>query len=236
MSHRSQKITAALVTRDDGATLARALASLRWADEIVIVDAGSQDDTLAIAREYTDRVFYHPCEDLCVLRRFAVSQARHPWVLSLSPDEWVDEMLAHKIDGLLISASVEQGARIPIHTLWQGRRLRHGAPLRRECRLFRREAARYIEDSDDHDGSGGFEADGHLASLDGAIVCEPAPTVALWVARARRRAERQAGFRVESGELRRLGKPGAWALLREFEKRCGSALSGAAASWTASVV
>lgn len=218
MSHRSQKLTAVLVTHEEAATLERTLASLAWVDEIVVVDRGSQDDTLAIARRHTERVFYHPSQDMAVLRVFAVSMASHPWVLMLSPGEWVDPMLAHKVDGLLLSASREQGALIPLHTLWQGQRLRHKSQTRLECRLFRREAAHYVEDADAHDFTGGFAVEGPLLTLDAPILAEPAQTLTQWVARTQRRAERRAGFWVETGAFRALGKPNAWGLWREFER------------------
>jgi glycosyltransferase involved in cell wall biosynthesis len=67
--------------------MARAIRSLSCADEIVIVDSGSSDDTREIAASLGARVLTHPWEGFAAQKNFATQQARHDWILSLDADE-----------------------------------------------------------------------------------------------------------------------------------------------------
>ena len=78
-------ITATLITLNESANLAAALESVRWADEIIVVDAESTDDTVAIARRYTDRVFVRPWPGYIEQKNFAAAQASHDWISRWTP-------------------------------------------------------------------------------------------------------------------------------------------------------
>jgi glycosyltransferase involved in cell wall biosynthesis len=103
MSYKSQTVSAIVITHNDAATLEEALYSLRWVDELIVLDQGSTDGTLNIARTFTDKVFFHPSKNLTVLRRDALSLGKSDWLLLVEPDEWVEEMLKHEIDGILLN-------------------------------------------------------------------------------------------------------------------------------------
>lgn len=103
MTYKSQTISAIVITENNAATLERCLASLHWVDELVVFDRGSIDGTLAIARGFTDKVFFHPSRNLNVIRRDALSMGKCDWLLLVEPDEWVEEMLRHEIDGVLLN-------------------------------------------------------------------------------------------------------------------------------------
>jgi glycosyltransferase involved in cell wall biosynthesis len=122
MTYKSQTVSAVIITENSAATLERALSSLQWADERLIVDRGSTDDTLAIARAFTDRVLYHPSRNRTLLLRDALSSARGDWLLIIEPDEWVEEMLRHEIDGVMLNTPAHlNGYTIPRKLKFQNR-------------------------------------------------------------------------------------------------------------------
>ncbi len=92
-------ISACIITKDAGETIERCLASLQQAvDEIVIVDSGSRDDTLAICRRYTERIYRTEFNgDFSELRNKAARHAGNPWILAMDADEYLSEELRLKI-------------------------------------------------------------------------------------------------------------------------------------------
>lgn len=90
-------ITVTVITRNEAAHIADALRSVSWADEIVVVDSESDDDTVAIARQFTDRVVVRAWPGYVAQKNYAASIARHDWILSLDADERVTPPLAAAI-------------------------------------------------------------------------------------------------------------------------------------------
>jgi (heptosyl)LPS beta-1,4-glucosyltransferase len=95
------RLSVTVITKNEERDLAAALESVRWADEIVVVDCGSTDRTGEIARRYTDRVFVEPWQGFVAQKNFAASMTRHDWVLSLDADERVTPELAASIRAVL---------------------------------------------------------------------------------------------------------------------------------------
>jgi glycosyltransferase involved in cell wall biosynthesis len=81
------QLSATLITLDEAAKIARAIRSLAVADEIVVVDSGSRDATVEIARQCGARVVHHDWEGYAAQKNFAAQLARHDWILSLDADE-----------------------------------------------------------------------------------------------------------------------------------------------------
>jgi glycosyltransferase involved in cell wall biosynthesis len=118
------KLTVTVITRNEAANLGAALASVTWADEIVVVDSHSTDDTVAIARRLTDRVFVRDWEGYSAQKNYAAGQASHDWILSLDADERVTPGLADEIRGLLLAGPAARGYRIPRVSYYLGRWIR----------------------------------------------------------------------------------------------------------------
>jgi glycosyltransferase involved in cell wall biosynthesis len=91
------KLSVTVITKNEAADLAAALTSVRWADEIIVVDSESTDDTVAIARQFTDRVVVQPWPGYIAQKNFAASLASHDWIFSLDADERVTPELAEAI-------------------------------------------------------------------------------------------------------------------------------------------
>ena len=118
------KVTVTVITRDEEANIAAALESVRWADEIVVIDSESSDNTAAIARRYTDRVIVRPWPGYIAQKNFAAAEASHDWILSIDADERVSPELRDEIQRALAASPDAAGFRIPRVTFHLGRWIR----------------------------------------------------------------------------------------------------------------
>jgi (heptosyl)LPS beta-1,4-glucosyltransferase len=118
------KLSVTVITLNEAANLAAALDSVSWADEIIVVDSESRDETVAIARRYTDRVMVRPWPGYVAQKNYAAEQAAHDWILSLDADERVSPALADEIRTLLKNGPSAAGYRIPRVTFHLGRWIR----------------------------------------------------------------------------------------------------------------
>jgi len=145
-------ISACVITLNEERNIRDCLASLAWADEIVVVDSGSTDRTVELAAEYTPRVIHHKWEGINAQRNFALSEVRHDWVLCLDADERVTPELRDEIRRRLeAEADRVDGYRLRRRTHYLGRWIRHGGWYPDwKLRLFRRNKARFTG-KDPHD-------------------------------------------------------------------------------------
>jgi glycosyltransferase involved in cell wall biosynthesis len=118
------KLTVTVITRDEAPNIGAALASVAWADEIVVIDSGSTDQTVAIARQHTPRVEIRDWPGYSAQKNYAASVASHDWILSIDADERVTPALADEIRGVLRDRPAHAGYRIPRITWYLGRWIR----------------------------------------------------------------------------------------------------------------
>lgn len=138
-----EKCSATVLTLNEETNLRACLESLAWVDEIVVVDSGSTDATLAIAREFTDRVFVQTWAGFTKQKNFASDQCAHRWVLNLDADERVPDSLRDRILALLANPQ-QDGYSFPRKNFFLGRWMRHGGWYPDAVlRLFRRDAGRF---------------------------------------------------------------------------------------------
>ncbi|MFO7695413.1 MAG: glycosyltransferase family 2 protein [Vicinamibacterales bacterium] len=153
-------VTATLITLNESANLAAALESVSWADEIIVVDAESTDDTAAIARRYTDRVIVRPWPGYLEQKNFAASEASHDWIFSLDADERVTPALAGEVRALLEAGPACAGYRVPRVSRYLGRWVRStdwypDYQLRLYDRRRAKWAGRYVHESVQAEGAVG---------------------------------------------------------------------------------
>jgi glycosyltransferase involved in cell wall biosynthesis len=140
-------LSAVLITRNAATQLPACLASVSFCDDIVVVDSGSSDDTVAIARTRGARVLHQEWLGFGPQKQFAVSQARHDWVLCIDADERVSDELRASIETVL-AAPTHQAYRFPRCNRFMGRYLRHGEGYPDwSLRLFDRRHARWSDDA-----------------------------------------------------------------------------------------
>ncbi len=140
------RLSVVVITRNEAANIRAALESVRWADELVVVDSGSTDETLRIARELADRVTAHEWQGYGAQKNHAAGLAAHDWILSLDADERVSPALAREIRSLLDAEPAARGYRCPRVTRYLGRWIRSTdwyPDL--QLRLYDRRAARWSD-------------------------------------------------------------------------------------------
>jgi len=167
-------LSVALITQNEAANLPGTLASVHWAHEIVIVDSGSTDATVAIAQSFGARIFEEPWTGFAAQKNSAIGHATGDWILSLDADEEVSPELAREIQALVGGEPAFSAYRIPRLNHFLGRPLRHGGywpdP---KLRLFRRGAARF-QNQPIHET---MQADGPVGLLKSHLIHHCYPTI-----------------------------------------------------------
>ena len=162
------KLSVTVITKNEAANLAAALESVAWADEIIVVDAESTDDTVAIARRYTDHVVVRAWPGFPQQKNHAASMAAHDWILSIDADEQVSPALAHEVRALLAAGPAAAGYRMPRVTRAFGRELRCTDWYPDwQLRLYDRRAGRWDEARTVHES---VRLEGEVGRLAGEIL------------------------------------------------------------------
>jgi glycosyltransferase involved in cell wall biosynthesis len=94
-------ISVTIITFNEEKNILAALESVKWASEIIIIDSESTDDTLKIARQFTEKVIINPWPGYALQKQFATEKASNEWVLSLDADERVTQALAEEIQKII---------------------------------------------------------------------------------------------------------------------------------------
>jgi len=137
-----EPLSVAVIALNEERNLDRCLASVAWADEIVVVDGGSADGTAGIARRRGARVSSRPFRGFVEQKNHAVSLTSHRWVLSLDADEWLDEAASAAVRDALGSPAAD-GYRIRRRTALSGGFLDRTWAGDWQLRLFRKDRGRF---------------------------------------------------------------------------------------------
>jgi len=135
-----EKVTALIPAFNESANLRDCIESVSFADEILVVDSGSNDSTVEIARAAGARVLSHPYEGYAAQNNWAIPQAAHPWVFLIDADERCSAALRDEVLGLLARGPTKSGYWVFRRNFFLGKEIRHsGWSSDRVIRLFRRE-------------------------------------------------------------------------------------------------
>jgi glycosyltransferase involved in cell wall biosynthesis len=138
-----EKLSVALITKNNEGSVRDCLESLKWADEIVVLDGFSTDRTAAICREYTGKVFQKPFESFPRERTSVLEKTTHRWVLSVDADMVFPPAFCDEVRRILENPRYD-GYRCRSLTTFLGREIRHcGWFDTRYLRLFNKEAGEY---------------------------------------------------------------------------------------------
>lgn len=163
------KLSVIIITKNESANIADCLASVAWADEIIVVDSGSTDDTASIARESGARVYVHAdWPGFGPQKNCALDYAVCEWVFSIDADERVTPALRASIEAVLDMPAEEHAAyEISRLSSYCGHFIKHaGWYPDYIVRLFRRDAARFSDDLvHEH-----LLVEGHAGKLDGELL------------------------------------------------------------------
>lgn len=160
-------VAAVIITLNESANIARCLARVAWADERIVVDSGSVDGTLEIARNLGATVVSHVWEGFSGQKNFGNTLATSDWILTVAADERVTPELGKEIRDFVDSAPANVGAaRIQIRDWMFGRFIEHGSwPEQQHVRLHRRGRATW--GGEVHEG---LIVDGDILTLRHAIL------------------------------------------------------------------
>jgi glycosyltransferase involved in cell wall biosynthesis len=140
-------LTVVIPTLNEGAQIAQAIADVAWADEVIVVDGGSTDDTVSLAERAGARVLVVTGSTIAGQRNAGIEAARNTWVLALDADERVSLQLRTELGQVVGGLNPTHAAyRMKFRNHYLGRELRHG-PWGRDwhVRLFTRDR-RYVCD------------------------------------------------------------------------------------------
>lgn len=135
-----------VITYNEEQMIRNCLESIKWADDIIIVDAFSTDKTLEIAKLYTDRVFQKKWNGYVAAKKLGLEYAVHDWILFLDADELVSENLAKDIQTILSNKSSNYDAyEIPRKAFFLGKWIHHaGWYPGYVVRLLRKDKIRFV--------------------------------------------------------------------------------------------
>ncbi|MGA2862871.1 MAG: glycosyltransferase family 2 protein [Verrucomicrobiota bacterium] len=143
----ARPVTAYTLTLNEARQMRAVLESVKWADEILVMDSFSTDGTVELAREYNARVIQEEFCGFGRLRNLALAVARHDWVLSIDADERCPPELAQEIRQELLAPRCD-AYHIPRKSHFLGHWMRHGGwyPDYRQPQLFNRQCFRYNDE------------------------------------------------------------------------------------------
>ena len=143
MQFQMQKLSVIIPCHNEEAMIEGCLQSVRFADEIMVVDSFSTDRTLEIARRYASCVLQHEYVNSATQKNWAIPQAKYPWVLIVDSDERVTPELQQEIRQILEKPAGD-GYWIRRRNFFLGKEIKHGAwNSDKVLRLFRRDLGRY---------------------------------------------------------------------------------------------
>ncbi len=187
-------ITAAIIARNEARNLAELLPLLQWTDEIVVVDGGSRDATLGIARSAGCRVVSRRFDNFARQRNYSLALATGDWVLSIDADERPTARLIDEIRQQ-IARGRHDAFRLPIRSSIFGRAMRRsGTQGDRPVRLFRREAARWTGDVHEV-----LRVCGRVGRLQHWLTHDPLPDLETFLAKMHRYTLLEAKARAAAG-------------------------------------
>lgn len=191
-------LAAVVITHNEAARVRACLESLAFADQIVVVDDASTDETAALAREYTAHVIVHPHEgeNWDLNKNVGMDAATTDWVLLVDADERVSAALAREIRAVIASDPPQAGFWLPRNEVYFGFHARHAAAGARVLRLFRRGAARF-EGQQLHAHP---RVEGTLGELRCGLDHDAYATVAQYVEKTNRYTDHEAAYRHARGD------------------------------------
>lgn len=141
------KVTAYVITYNEEKKIKDCLESIKWADEIVVLDSFSTDRTVEICKEYADKVVQEKFEGFGKLRNTALAHTSNDWIFSLDSDERATEEIKNEILGLLAEGPKKDAYYVPRKTHFMGKWIRHCGwyPDYRQPQFFNKKKMKYTE-------------------------------------------------------------------------------------------
>jgi glycosyltransferase involved in cell wall biosynthesis len=144
---KSYSLSVIIIAKNEADRIERCLQSVApIADEIIVLDSGSEDQTVVISRKYTDKVYATDWPGYGPQKQRALEKASLEWVLSIDADEALTPQLRDEIEFTLSGNPAEAGFKLPWAVVAFGQTLKHGRSGRAPLRLFKRHGSRFSND------------------------------------------------------------------------------------------
>lgn len=140
-------ISILILTLNEEVNIADCLSSVEWADDVLVLDSGSEDRTVEIAKDKGARVMHRPFDNFATQRNYGLQEGnlQHDWVLHLDADERVPQKLRHELQREVRSDG-QDAYRVPSKLIFQGRWLKHaGMYPTYQIRFGRRDALTFTQ-------------------------------------------------------------------------------------------
>ncbi|MGE5860121.1 MAG: glycosyltransferase family 2 protein [Ignavibacteria bacterium] len=160
-----EKISIIVITKDEEDSITDCLKSVDWADEIILVDSGSRDQTVELAQKFTSKIFVKAWEGFFAQKKYALSLTSNEWILNIDADERVSEPLMNEIFTLEFSSS--DGFYIPRENYFMNKKITTcGWNKDNQLRLFKKSKTK-LTDKLVHEG---FVVDGKVNYLKNPLI------------------------------------------------------------------
>ena len=142
------KISCVIITFNEEENIRRALNSVKWCDEIVVVDSGSTDRTVEICEENNCRIYKKEFNGYGEQKKYAVSLAKNDWILSVDADEVVSDELCDEIKNIFNDDEIKiDGFFIPRSLIFLGKHFKHSRESKEYyLRLFDKKCGNFSSD------------------------------------------------------------------------------------------
>ncbi len=204
-----------VITKNEADIIADCLQAVEWADEIVVLDSGSDDDTVKICKQFTNLVYVTDWPGFGLQKQRALDKANGDWVLSIDADEIVTSSLRTEIEAAINSTEFF-AYRLPRLSSYCGREIRHsGWWPEHVLRLFRREQGAFTP-ALVHEA---IEVDGPVGTLTSPLMHDTARKIDDVVAKMNQYSTLGAEMLFKAGKRSSMPKAlsrGAWAFIRTY--------------------
>lgn len=162
-----EKLTVIIPTGNEEENIEEVLQSVIFADEVIVVDSFSTDNTVELSKKYTDFIIQHEYENSASQKNWAIPQASNEWILIVDADERVTPELQNEIQDILRNGTDKVGFWIYRKNYFLGKHLKHGGWNHdRVVRLFRKSKCRYQKKH----AHAEILSDGELGTLNNKLV------------------------------------------------------------------
>jgi glycosyltransferase involved in cell wall biosynthesis len=120
-----EKLSVTIITFNEEKNIRDCLSSVKWADEIIVVDSGSSDKTIEICKDFTDKVFFNKWIGMKEQKQYAVDKAFNSWIFSIDADERLTDKIRDFVLEELKNPSYD-GYRFPRQNFFLGKWMKHG--------------------------------------------------------------------------------------------------------------
>ncbi len=199
-------LSVAIITLNEEANLARTLASVQFADEIIVVDSGSTDRTIEIAKSFNAKVICQPWLGFSGQKNFAIESCTGTWILSIDADEELTPELQSEIRSLLHGKPAADAYLLRRRNLFLNRWIRHGGYYPdAKLRLFRRHAANFAPPArfTERPVHETIISDGALETLQADLIHHAYPTIESYIEHMDRYSTLGAEIVIAKGKISR---------------------------------